>query len=201
MIRPLQNIDKLVFATHNRNKVREVMRMLGNKIQFRTLEEIGCTEDIPETAPTIEGNALQKARYVYTKYGENCFAEDTGLEIEHLDGAPGVYTARYAGEDKDPSANMRLVLQQMRNAENRRARFVTVFALIIDGQEYTFEGIADGLITEEPRGEEGFGYDPIFQPKEQSGAHTFAEMPSDEKNRISHRAKALRGLIEFLLMN
>jgi XTP/dITP diphosphohydrolase len=198
----MTTIPNLVFATANRNKVREVTRLIGKKIQFRSLEDIGCQEDIPETSSTIAGNALQKARYVYEKYGENCFSEDTGLEIEHLEGAPGVFTARYAGDDKNPLANMQLVLEQMRHATNRYARFVTVFALIIDGEEFVFEGIADGTILPEMTGEDGFGYDPIFLPNEQPNPaqpnRSYAEMSLEEKNTISHRAKALRLLFDYL---
>jgi XTP/dITP diphosphohydrolase len=188
---------QLVFATHNRNKVREVQRLIDPAIQFKSLKDIGCEEDIPETSNTIEGNALQKARYVYEKYGENCFAEDTGLEIEALDGAPGVYTARYAGEDKNDEANIRLVLQELKGEDNRRARFKTVFALIIDGKEYLFEGLAPGQITQEKRGEGGFGYDPIFQPD--GYEQTFAELGLEIKNKISHRALAFEQLKAFLL--
>jgi XTP/dITP diphosphohydrolase len=198
----MKTIPNLVFATANRGKVREVTRMLGKIMQFRSLDDIGCTEDIPETAPTIAGNALQKAQYVYEKYGENCFSEDTGLEIEHLEGAPGVFTARYAGDSKDHKANMQLVLDQMRLATNRYARFITVFALIIDGETHLFEGIADGVILEEFTGEEGFGYDPIFMPKEQPNPaqpnRSYAQMTLEEKNTISHRAKALQLLVDFL---
>jgi XTP/dITP diphosphohydrolase len=198
----MKTIPDLVFATGNRGKVREVSRIIGKFMQFRSLDDIGCTEEIPETSPTIAGNALQKAQYVYEKYGENCFAEDTGLEIEHLEGAPGVFTARYAGDSKDPKANMQLVIDQMRLATNRHARFVTVFALIIDGETFLFEGIADGVILEEFNGEEGFGYDPIFMPKEQPNPNqpnrSYAQMSLEEKNTISHRAKALALLVDFL---
>ena len=188
---------QLVFATHNRNKVREVQRLTPSAIQFRSLRDIGCEEDIPETMSTIEANAVQKAEYVYTKYGENCFAEDTGLEIQALDNEPGVYTARYAGKDRDDQANMDLVLQRLKGVENRRARFRTVFALIIDGKTYTFEGIAEGEILQERRGQEGFGYDPIFKPLGQE--LSFAEMEPSQKNTLSHRAKAFEALRNFLL--
>lgn len=197
----MSNIPNLVFATANRNKVREVTRLIGKQMTFRGLEDIGCEEDIPETSPTIEGNAIQKAQYVYEKYGEDCFAEDTGLEIEHLEGAPGVFTARYAGDDKNPTANMQLVLEQMRHATNRHARFITVFALILGGELFLFKGVADGVILEEVTGEGGFGYDPIFLPNEQpdpNNPRSYAEMPLEEKNEISHRGKALRALFDFL---
>lgn len=189
-------MNTLIFATHNRNKVREVQRIAGKTLNFKGLLEIGCEEDIPETSPTIEGNALQKARYVFEKYGENCFSEDTGLEIDALEGAPGVYTARYAGDDKDPEANMKMVLEQLRLQPNRAAQFRTVFALILDGKEYTFEGICKGEIAKQKLGEEGFGYDPIFIPA--GDTRSFAQMSLDEKSKISHRGIALNKLIAFL---
>lgn len=189
-------MNTLIFATHNRNKVREVQRIAGKTLNFKGLLEIGCEEDIPETSPTIEGNALQKARYVFEKYGENCFSEDTGLEIDALEGAPGVYTARYAGDDKDPEANMKMVLEQLRLQPNRTAQFRTVFALILDGKEYTFEGICKGEIAKQKLGEEGFGYDPIFIPA--GDTRSFAQMSLDEKSKISHRGIALNKLIAFL---
>lgn len=188
---------RLVFATHNEHKAREVAQMLDNaRFEVAPLQDIGCSEDIPETQPTIPGNAIQKAQYVYERYGVNCFAEDTGLEIDALGGAPGVYTARYAGEAKDPRANMEKVLAEMAGRTDRSARFRTVVALVLDGALYTFEGVAEGHIREALSGEGGFGYDPIFQPE--GYPVTFAEMDAAEKNRISHRAKAIGQLVEFL---
>ncbi len=189
-------MKKLVFATGNPHKIKEVNELLNGLFEVRGLRDIGCPEDLPETSPTIEGNALQKARYVFENYGENCFSEDTGLEIEALDGEPGVFSARYAGDARSAEANMHLVLQKLESIENRRARFRTVVALILDGQEHTFEGIAPGLIRKERAGSGGFGYDPIFQPD----GHdiTFAEMDGPAKNAISHRGQAVRRLIDFL---
>lgn len=187
----------IVFATANPNKIREVNEILDSGINIVGLKDIGCFEDIPETQPTIEGNALQKARYVVEHYGVDCFAEDTGLEIDALNGKPGVKTARYAGEARDKEANMALVLQQLKHHTNRAAQFKTVVALIIDGQEYLFEGIARGTISADYlRGDYGFGYDPIFVP---DGFETsFAQMPPDEKNAISHRGKAINKLKLYL---
>jgi XTP/dITP diphosphohydrolase len=187
----------IVFATSNPHKVSEVNQLLAGHFEIKSLSDIGCHEEIPETSPTIPGNALQKARYVYEKYKLNCFSEDTGLEIEALDGEPGVYSARYAGPERDSQANMALVLQKLAGKENRNARFRTVVALIIDGQEYLFEGIAEGTIIKDKRGDKGFGYDPIFQPVGQQ--ETFAEMDAATKNEISHRGKAIRKLTEFLM--
>lgn len=189
-------MDKLIFATGNPNKIREVNEMLDGTLDIRGLKDIGCPEDLPETSPTIEGNALQKARYVYENFGVNCFSEDTGLEVDALQGEPGVYSARYAGEEKDAEANINLVLRKLEGANNRKARFRTVIALILDGREYTFEGIAEGEIRQERSGKGGFGYDPVFQPE--GYGLTFAEMDSKTKNGISHRGKAIRSLIDFL---
>ncbi len=186
----------IVFATGNAHKVAEVNQLLNGQFEVVSLKDIGCTEDVPETSPTIEGNALQKARYVFEKYGNDCFSEDTGLEIEALNGEPGVLSARYAGENKNADANMNLVLKKLERKTNRRARFKTVIALILGGKEYTFEGIAPGSIRQERSGEGGFGYDPIFEPEGYS--ITFAEMNAQEKNAISHRGKAVRQLISFL---
>ena len=179
-------MKQLVFATSNANKVKEIQHIMGAAYNFLSLDDIECTEDIPETQATIKGNALQKARYVYQNYGKNCFAEDTGLLIESLKGAPGVYSARYAGPQKNASDNMNKVLEQLQNVENRQAYFKTVIALIIDGQEHTFEGRVDGEILLDRRGEGGFGYDPIFKPKESN--QSFAEMSATQKDQISHRA-------------
>ena len=186
----------LLFATGNPHKVQEMQQILDGRYRLLSLADIGCGEDIPETADTFEGNALLKARYVAQHYHTDCFAEDTGLEIEALNGAPGVYSARYAGEGKDPSANLRLVLAKMEGVENRRARFRTVIALLLNGNEYLFEGYVEGHIAKAPRGEGGFGYDPVFVPEGHS--HTFAEMPSEAKHAISHRGKAVAKLLHFL---
>ena len=192
---------KIVFATGNRNKLREVQDLIGSRAELSTPADHGITEDIPENQPTLEGNALQKARYIYEKTGLNCFADDTGLEVEALNGEPGVYSARYAavngaGEGHSSADNMALLLERLKGKSNRRARFRTVIALILDGREYTFEGIVTGEITTERSGAEGFGYDPVFRPE--GYAETFAEMPLELKNRISHRGRATAKLIEFL---
>ena len=190
------NMNDLVFATGNPNKIKEVNQLLGDGFRVRSLADIGCPEDLPETSPTLEGNALQKARFVFDHFGVDCFAEDTGLEVEALGGEPGVYSARYAGEDKDPRANMNLLLQKLGDKTHRNARFRTVIALLLDGQAFAFEGIAEGTIRAEPSGTGGFGYDPIFAPS--GSALTFAEMGPVEKNAISHRGKAVRLLVDFL---
>jgi XTP/dITP diphosphohydrolase len=189
-------METIVFATANQHKVREVNQLLGDQYRILSLKDIGCQEDIPETQDTIAGNARQKARYLKANYGHDCFAEDTGLEIDALDGAPGVYTARYAGPQRDPQANMQLVLEQLADTNERSARFRTVIALILDGKEYLFEGVAEGKIAEQQSGSEGFGYDPIFIPE--GYAQTFAELDSAEKNAISHRGKAVEKLAQFL---
>lgn len=187
---------KIVFATHNAHKVSEVQAVLGSEYQLVTATEAGITEEIPETQPTIEGNALQKARYVYEHTGLNCFADDTGLEVEALNGAPGVYSARYAGEHVSYADNNVLLLKNLAGCENRKARFRTVIALIVDGKEYLFEGRVEGTIATEPHGEGGFGYDPLFVPE--GSQLTFAEMSSDAKNKISHRGRAVAKLVAFL---
>ena len=187
---------KIVFATHNAHKVSEVQAVLGSEYQLVTATEAGITEEIPETQPTIEGNALQKARYVYEHTGLNCFADDTGLEVEALNGAPGVYSARYAGEHVSYADNNVLLLKNLAGCENRKARFRTVIALIVDGKEYLFEGRVDGTIATEPHGEGGFGYDPLFVPE--GSQLTFAEMSSEAKNKISHRGRAVAKLVAFL---
>lgn len=192
---------KIVFATGNRNKLKEIQALIGSRAELSTPADHGITEDIPENRPTLEGNALQKARYIYEKTGLNCFADDTGLEVEALGGEPGVYSARYAavngaGEGHSSADNMALLLERLRGAANRRARFRTVIALILEGREYLFEGIVNGEITEERSGAEGFGYDPVFRPD--GYAETFAEMPLELKNSISHRGRATAKLIEFL---
>lgn len=189
---------KIVFATNNKHKLEEISRLLEGKHEIVSLSSIGCYDDIPEDQDTLEGNALQKARYIKEHYGLDCFADDTGLEIEALDYRPGVYSARYAGPAKDSLANMNKVLSEMQHHPNRKARFRTVIALILEGKEYLFEGRVDGNILTEKHGDAGFGYDPIFQPE--GFEVSFAEMPMDEKNKISHRGKATQKLAEFLRM-
>jgi XTP/dITP diphosphohydrolase len=184
----------IVFATQNPNKVREIQEMLPAHFKIKSLAEIGCTEDIPETQATIEGNAIQKARYVYEKYEVDCFAEDTGLEVAALDGAPGVHTARYAGPQRDTNDNMDLLLKNLEDKPDRSARFKTVIALIQDGATYTFEGIVEGQIAMARRGSGGFGYDPVFLPKGHS--ISFAEMDKAAKNAISHRGRAMAKLLD-----
>jgi XTP/dITP diphosphohydrolase len=187
---------KLVFATNNPNKLSEIQALVPQGIEILSLKEINCNEELPETNPTLEGNALQKAKYVYDNYGYNCFADDTGLEIEALNGKPGVYSARYAGEDCKAEDNMQKVLTKLENEENRNAKFRTVIALIIKGEENLFEGECNGKITKTKSGAEGFGYDPIFTPENYE--ITFAEMSKQEKGAISHRGRAVAKLVEFL---
>lgn len=187
---------KLVFASNNKNKIAEIQQLVGDKFQILSLEDIGCNVDIPETADTIEGNAILKARYVYEKYGFSCFADDTGLEIDALHGEPGVYSARYAGLQRNSEDNMNLVLEKLRIEKNRVAQFKTIIALHLGQEQYVFEGIVKGQITLEKRGENGFGYDPIFQPED--SLKTFAEMTLEEKTSRSHRARAVVKLINFL---
>lgn len=186
----------IVFATNNPNKIREVQALLGDQYRFLSLADINCGEELPETSATLEGNALQKARYVKENYGHDCFAEDTGLEVAALGGEPGVYTARYAGPERSDQANMAKVLEGLADKADRRARFRTVIALLLDGEEHLFEGIAPGVIAAAPQGEGGFGYDPIFVPD--GHATTFAEMSREAKNDISHRGQAIRRLQAFL---
>lgn len=187
---------KLVFATHNEHKLNEVQRMLPKEITLLTLDEIGCFEDIPETFNTIEGNAIQKALYIKEKYGYDTFADDTGLEVVALDNAPGVYSARYAGEAKDNEANIDLLLANMKDKQERQAQFKTIFALCLGEDLHTFEGIVRGEITHERKGEGGFGYDAVFLPE--GYTDTFAQMSADQKNSISHRGRALQKLTAFL---
>jgi len=187
---------KLVFATNNQHKLHEVCSLTGAHIEIVSLMDIGCMEDIPETAATIEGNAAQKANYIFNKYAIDCFADDTGLEVEALNGRPGVYSARYAGEGCSFEDNIDKVLLELRGIKNRNACFRTVISLIINGIKYQFEGRVDGVLLHERRGEKGFGYDPIFLPL--GSDRTFAEMPLDLKNKISHRGIAVRKLVEFL---
>lgn len=186
----------LIFATHNLHKTAEVRAIAGRRFTILNLRDIGCLEEIPETADTITGNALQKARYVSEKYGFDCFADDTGLEVEALDNRPGIYSARYAGEGCSYEDNVEKLLKEMKGFPNRKASFTTVIALILNGKEYLFEGKIEGEITTEPHGEGGFGYDPVFRPSGYS--KTFAELGEEEKNKISHRAIATEKLMNFL---
>ena len=191
---------RLVFATNNAHKLEEIRAILGNSIEILSLADIHCHADIPETADTLEGNARQKSRYVYEHYGLDCFADDTGLEVESLGGALGVYSARYAdGQGHDSQANMNKLLKEMEEKNDRKAQFRTIISLIEKGEERQFEGIVKGQITREKRGESGFGYDPIFQPD--GYETTFAELGSDIKNRISHRARAVAALCDYLRKN
>jgi XTP/dITP diphosphohydrolase len=187
---------KIVFATNNKNKILEVQNMLPKEIEILSLDSIGCYEDIPETAETIEGNAIMKANYVTQNYGYDCFADDTGLEIEILNGAPGVYSARYAGEQRNSEDNINLVLQKLEHHSNRKAQFKTVIALNLNGRQHHFTGIARGEITNSKIGTDGFGYDPIFRPE--GYKQTFAQLTLTQKNEISHRGKATKMLLDFL---
>lgn len=187
---------ELIFATNNLHKLEEIQSIIGDNFVLKSLQQIGFNEDIPETAPTLEGNALLKAQHIFNIYVKNCFADDTGLEVEALDGRPGVFSARYATDGHDFEANIDKVLYELTGNENRRARFRTVIALILDGSMYTFEGIVSGEIITERRGSAGFGYDPVFLPD--GYTFTFAEMPLAEKNKISHRALAVNKLVGFL---
>lgn len=186
----------LVFASNNKNKIKEIQSILPETIKILSLEEIDCYEEIPETADTIEGNAILKANYVTEKYGYDCFADDTGLEVTALNGEPGVYSARYAGEQRDANDNMNKLLEALSGKSDRSAQFKTVIALNLKGKQSLFTGIAKGTITLNKTGNQGFGYDPIFQPENYS--ETFAELSSEIKNKISHRGKATRQLIDFL---
>lgn len=187
---------KLIFATNNAHKLREVAEIVGEKFELLTLRDCGITEDIPEEQPTLEGNALQKARYIYERTGIDCFADDTGLEVDALGGEPGVRSARYATDGHDDEANKRLLLERMEGVESRGAQFRTAVALIIGGKEYLFEGIVRGQITHSELGDGGFGYDPLFVPEGYS--ESFAQMSAEQKNAISHRGRAVRALAEFL---
>jgi len=188
---------KLVFATNNPNKLKELQNLLGDDIELLSLADINCNEEIPEDHETLEENATQKAEYIYKKYKVNCFADDTGLEIDALNNEPGVYSARYVGVDKDAKANMKKVLKNLEGESNRLARFRTVISLFLNDEEYQFEGIVNGNILESEKGRDGFGYDPIFEPKGYS--ISFAEMEMSEKNKISHRGLAVQKLVKFLL--
>jgi XTP/dITP diphosphohydrolase len=187
---------KLVFATGNNNKVNEIQQLIPAEIKLLSLNDINCKEEIPETQATIEGNASQKAFYVYTNYHFNCFADDTGLEVEALEGRPGVLSARYAGESKSAEDNMNKLLTELEGVTNRNARFKTVISLVMDGKEIQFEGIVEGVILKGKKGDKGFGYDPVFMPTGYD--KTFAEMDLAEKNKISHRALAVVKLVEYL---
>lgn len=191
--------NELIFATNNLHKLKEIQSLIGMQFSIKSLQQIGCTEDIPETAPTLEGNALLKAQYIFDKYGKNCFADDTGLEIEALDGRPGIFSARYATDGHDFEANIEKVLGELSDSKNRKARFRTVIALILEGTVHYFEGIVNGEIITERKGIKGFGYDPVFLPD--GYKQTFAEMPLAEKNKISHRARAVNKLVDFLNSN
>ena len=187
---------KIVFASNNKNKIQEIQSMLPDTIQIVSLESIGCFEEIPETADTIEGNAILKANYITQKYGFDCFADDTGLEVETLNGEPGVYSARYAGEQRNADDNMNKLLEELLDKPNRNAQFKTVIALNLKEKQYLFEGIASGEIITEKMGTGGFGYDPIFKPTNYD--ETFAELSLAVKNEISHRGKATKALLDFL---
>ena len=187
---------KLVFATNNKHKLEEMRAILGGKVELLSLADIDCHDDIPETADTLEGNALIQARYINDKYGCSCFADDTGLEVDALGGEPGVYSARYAGENNDSEANMRKLLQNLTGKSERSAQFRTVIALIIEGEEFLFDGIVRGRISEERMGSAGFGYDPIFVPD--GYEESFAQMAAEQKNAISHRSRAASALNDYL---
>lgn len=188
---------EIIFATNNLNKIREISNILGYSFKLLSLKDINLEEEIPENEPTLEGNAIQKARHIFRATGKNVFADDTGLEVEALNGRPGVHSARFAGINKDSEANIDKLLLLLENMTNRNARFRTVIALIYDKKEYLFEGVVDGKIITERRGTEGFGYDPVFIPEGLTS--TFAEMKLEEKNKISHRAIAIERLRDFLL--
>lgn len=187
---------QLIFATNNQHKLKEIKLILNSEVTILSLKDIDCSEKLPETSSSLRGNALQKANYVFEKYGVNCFADDTGLEIDALSGRPGVYSARYAGLQASDSDNVAKVLNEMKGVENRTAIFKTVIALITDREQKTFEGMIEGEITNEPKGTSGFGYDPVFIPA--GSTKTFAEMSEEEKNGMSHRSLALEKLIVYL---
>ncbi|MBD0259421.1 MAG: non-canonical purine NTP diphosphatase [Cytophagales bacterium] len=187
---------KLCMATNNAHKIEEIKPLVPESVGLVSLAEVGCREELPETGDTLEANSRQKAQYVWDHYGVSCFADDSGLEVEALRGEPGVYSARYAGPERDARANMELLLRKLEGEENRRAQFRTSITLLLDGRPYQFEGVVRGAILGAPRGTGGFGYDPLFVPD--GYAQTFAEMDLSEKNKISHRARAVEGLIRFL---
>lgn len=186
---------ELIFATNNQHKLEEVQQLIGSKFHLKSLADIHCWDDIPETGTTFEENAGQKSKYIFDRFALNCFADDSGLEVDALNNEPGIYSARYSGT-RDSEQNLHLVLEKLGNSTNRKARFVTVISLLMDGKEYLFEGTINGQIAHRPSGKKGFGYDPIFIPD--GYAITFADLDSSEKNRISHRARAMQKLIEFL---
>lgn len=190
---------KIVFATNNKHKLHEIREITEGVIEILSLSDINCHEEIPETGTTLEENALIKAQFIKEKFGFDCFADDTGLEVDALNGGPGVYSSRYASEACNPQDNMEKMLREMQGKDNRKARFRTVIALLLNGKQHFFEGEITGEIIEEKRGTEGFGYDPIFLPDGYS--KTFAELGDNEKNKISHRAIATRKLVDFLLSN
>lgn len=192
-------MNEFIFATNNKHKLSEIQSLAENSFELKSLADMNCFEDIPETADTLEGNALLKAEFVYNRFGKSCFADDTGLEVEALNGQPGVYSARYAGNNHDFEANIDKLLVELAGKTNRTARFRTVIALIINNKALYFEGIVDGVITTERKGEKGFGYDPVFLPE--GFDKTFAEMTLEEKNAISHRARAVNKLVEYLKSN
>ena len=187
---------KLVFATHNLNKLAEVQKMLPNTIELLSLQDIHCNDDIEETATTLEGNAQIKANYITEQYGYNCFADDTGLEVVALQNAPGVYSARYAGEPANAENNMQKLLTELKNISDRKAQFRTAICLNLEGKQFLFEGVCKGEILSQKQGEKGFGYDPVFKPE--GSTVSFAEMSSEEKNNISHRGLAIEKLVQFL---
>ena len=190
---------ELIIASQNQNKLVEFKKILGDKINLFSLSDIGLNQEIPENEKTIKKNAMFKAKFVNTKTGKNVFADDTGLEIDSLNGEPGVYSARYSGVDRNPDKNIELVLRKLKNKANRNSRFKTIISLIIDGKSVNFEGVVEGKITEEKRGSNGFGYDPIFQPN--GYASTFGEMSLKEKNKISHRSIAINKMVQYLKEN
>lgn len=190
---------KLIFATNNAHKLAEMRQIVGDQFDVLSLDDINCHEEIPENELTLEGNALAKARWIYSRYGIDCFADDTGLEVTALSGAPGVLSARYAGPGHDSKANMLLLLENMQGITDRSARFRTVIALIMEGKEYSFQGMVDGTIALQPSGHDGFGYDPIFVP--QGDTRSFAQYTTAEKNAISHRGRATAALLQFLKTN
>ena len=190
---------ELIIASQNQNKLVEFKKILGDKINLFSLSDIGLNQEIPENEKTIKKNAMFKAQFVNTQTGKNVFADDTGLEIDSLNGEPGVYSARYSGVDRNPDKNIELVLRKLKNKANRNSRFKTIISLILDGKSVNFEGVVDGKITEEKRGSNGFGYDPIFQPNGYSS--TFGEMSLNEKNKISHRSIAINKMVQYLKEN
>ena len=187
---------KIVFATNNPNKLKEIQSLIPKEIEIISLKEIGCNEDIPETGDTLEANAFQKAHYIKDNFNYDCFADDTGLEIDELNGHPGVYSARYAGPERNANANMNKVLNELKGKKNRKAQFRTAIALILKGQEHLFEGKVEGYISKDKQGNEGFGYDPIFIPE--NDIRSFAQMSMQEKGAISHRGRAVKKLVTYL---